>query len=256
MNDDQHTSRNDTVEKIQLICLPFAGAGASFFNEWRGIDDSLDVRAVQLPGREKRFLESPHVDVRIAADEAIAMLVKEGDTGLPSMIFGHSLGAVLAFELARRWERVAPETLLGVIVSGSPAPSAPRESHASAIADNDSFVAKVAEFSGFKHEALADPMMRELLLPTLRADVFMHENYKASPQDVLSAPILAVRGSDDELVSRTEVETWEGASLALVHYDELPGGHMYFTDATRPLIDRIAGFGHALASARSSEAVL
>ena len=243
------------MEKIQLICLPFAGAGASFFNEWKGIDDSLDIRAMQLPGREKRFLDPPHVDARIAVDEFIATLVKQDDIRVPSVIFGHSLGAVLAFELARRWEVVAPETLFGVIVSGSPAPSTPRESRASVIADDDAFVAKVTEFSGYSHEAMTDPMMRELLLPTLRADVVLHENYKASPHEALSTPILALRGAADELVSRTQVEAWEAASSALVRYDELPGGHMYFIDATRPLIDRIARFGRALASTRPGEAV-
>ncbi|UXI66214.1 thioesterase II family protein [Tahibacter amnicola] len=230
------------MEKIQLICLPFAGAGASFFNEWKGVEPSLVIRAMQLPGREKRFLETPHVDVHRAVDELTKELLADDALDTPTLIFGHSLGAVLAFELARRLESPGRGKLLGLVASGSPDPWTQRSDRATGFNNDEAFLAKVSEFSGYNHEALSDPMMRELLLPTLRADVRMHEDYVPRSGEPLSVPVMTVRGAGDQLVSRAQVDLWRKASTGAVSHDELEGGHMYFIGNAGPLLGRIATF--------------
>lgn len=228
------------MKKVQLICMPFAGAGASFFNEWQGLHESLLIHAVQLPGREKRFLEEPHLDAHRAVDEAAGSLQEQALPGVPAVIFGHSLGAVLAFELARRMEAAGSFPSLALVASGSPDPWTQRATRASDIVDDDAFVAKVTEFSGYAHEALADPMMRELLLPALRADVRMHEDYRPDSTATLKMPIMTVRGNGDSLVSRAQVAQWSRATSGAVHHEELPGGHMYFVAQPKLLLDLIA----------------
>jgi len=230
------------MEKTHLICLPFAGAGASFFNDWKGVEESLEIRAMQLPGREKRFLEPPHVDVHRAVDELAKELQADNARDVPTIVFGHSLGAVLAFELARRLEKAGHTAPLGLVVSGSPDPWTQRSDRATGVGDDDAFLAKVSEFSGYNHEALNDPMMRELLLPTLRADVRMHEDYAPRADTPLSIPVMTVRGSDDGLVSRAQVEPWRKASTGAVRHEELEGGHMYFVGKAGQLLVRIAAF--------------
>lgn len=228
------------MNTVQLICLPFAGAGASFFNEWQGLHESIAIHAVQLPGREKRFLEEPHVHVQRAADEVAARLKQESRRDVPTVIFGHSLGAVLAFEVTKQVEAAELYPALALVASGSPDPWTQRNSRASDLTDDDAFIAKVAEFSGYAHEALEDPLMRELLLPALRADVRMHEDYRPTNNDSLRVPVLTVRGNDDSLVAREQVERWSKATKSSVRHAELSGGHMYFVDRPRPLLDLIA----------------
>jgi len=240
------------MEKIQLICLPFAGAGASFFKEWKDLEPALEIRALQLPGREKRFMEEPHVDAHKAADELFGQLRDDDVLDAPTVVFGHSLGAVLAFELALRLEAAGQGGLLGLVASGSPDPWTQRSDRATGVADDDAFLHKVSQFSGYNHEALDDPMMRELLLPTLRADVRMHEDYAPRSRAALAAPVMTVRGSDDLLVSRAEVAAWERASAGAVSHEELAGGHMYFVGQPAPLLARIAAFARAAAAVETA----
>lgn len=244
--------KGELMEKIQLICLPFAGAGASFFKEWKDVEPTLEIRALQLPGREKRFLETPHVDVHKAADELIQQLRDDDALDAPSVVFGHSLGAVLAFELARRLEDAERGALLGLVASGSPDPWTQRSDRATGVDDDDAFLAKVSQFSGYNHEALDDPMMRELLLPTLRADVRMHEDYTPRSAVALSAPVMTVRGDADLLVSRVQVAAWDKASSGAVSHEELAGGHMYFIGQPAPLLTRIAAFARAAAAVETA----
>jgi surfactin synthase thioesterase subunit len=228
--------------KVQLICLPFAGAGASFFNEWKGLHESLEIHAVQLPGREKRFLDEPYEDVHRAVDEVAASLKEESLADVPTVIFGHSLGAVLAFEVAKRMEAARLYPLLALVASGSPDPWTQRPHRASDLSDDAAFIDKVTEFSGYAHEALKDPMMRELLLPALRADVRMHEDYRPGSNAALNIPVMTVRGNEDSLVAREQVACWSKATTQGVRHEELSGGHMYFVERPRPLLDLIAGF--------------
>lgn len=247
--------KGELMEKIQLICLPFAGAGASFFNEWKDVDQTFDIRAMQLPGREKRFVEPPHVDVHRAVDELLQELQADNALDAPVVIFGHSLGAVLAFELAKRLESSVSGEFLALVASGSPDPWTQRSARATGIADDDAFLAKVSEFSGYSHDALADPMMRELLLPTLRADVRMHEDYVPRAHTPLSIPVMTVRGSADRLVSRAQVEAWSKAAAGAIDHQELAGGHMYFVGNPAPLLGRIAAFARSAMSQAASDVV-
>ena len=102
--------------------------------------------------------------------------------------------------------------------------------------DDDAFIAQVERFAGYSHEALADPEMRELLLPLLRADVGMHERYR--PQDItpLPVPITCVRAAGDQLVTVAEARAWQGVTSLPLEYAEVGGGHMYLADDPSELI--------------------
>lgn len=221
--------------KTGLVCLPFAGAGASFFHPWSAqVGDRLVVAPLQLPGRERRIDVEPYRDALVAADELLPDLVRALDGLTDVVLFGHSLGAVLAYELAHRVAAHPDLVLRHLFVSGSPEPHTRRPRRATGLAD-DEFLARVSEFAGFSHEALEDPEMRELILPTLRADVEMHENYRPSTNDRLSAPITSLRGSDDRLVTAAEGARWSEVAGAGFEYVELPGGHMYLIESAPDL---------------------
>ncbi|MEI5103114.1 alpha/beta fold hydrolase [Streptomyces sp. PmtG] len=222
-----------------LLCVPFAGAGPSFFHPWRELSgDRWSVVPVELPGREKRLLETPYRNVVEAAKTEIDGIVANLGEGARVVLFGHSLGAVLAYELAHLLSARGVH-VERMIVSGSPGPWTQRERRATGLEDEE-FLARVEEFAGFRHEALDHPEMRELILPTLQADCEMHENYVPSTDDLVSVPICSLRGEDDGLVTAEEAQQWRDATTSgEFTYVEFPGDHMYLVDLGREVLDVI-----------------
>ncbi|MEV7190128.1 alpha/beta fold hydrolase [Kitasatospora sp. NPDC093102] len=228
----------DGGERTALVCVPFAGAGPSFFHPWRALSAGRwRVVPVELPGRERRILETPYRNAVEAARNCVDALVADLDEGERVVLFGHSLGAVLAYEFAH---------LLGargvhverLVVSGSPGPRTQRERRATGLPEEE-FLARVEEFAGFRHEALDHPEMRELILPVLRADCEMHENYVPSTDEPLSVPVCSLRGGSDGLVGAEQAQEWRKATTGGFSYRELPGDHMYLVDSGREVLELI-----------------
>ncbi|MFE9687332.1 thioesterase II family protein [Streptomyces sp. NPDC006285] len=221
-----------------LLCVPFAGAGPSFFHPWRELSAGRwRVTSVELPGKERRILEEPYRNVVEAAKNSVDDIVADLGEGTRTVLFGHSLGAVLAYEL------VPLLTARGVhverlVVSGSPGPWTQRERRAAGLPDEE-FLARVEEFAGFRHEALDHPEMRELILPVLQADCEMHESYVPSTDEPVPVPICSLRGASDGLVTAEEAQQWRAATTAEFTWAEFPGDHMYLVDLGREVLDVI-----------------
>ncbi|MFD0306399.1 thioesterase II family protein [Streptomyces sp. NPDC127119] len=228
-------------DHLSLVCLPFAGGGASFFRGWRKPPQpGIEVVPLQLPGREEQFHRSPFTDVADAVKHLTPQALEQTAHSTRIALFGHSLGAILAYEVARELERITHPALNHLFVSGSPLPWAgPREQ--TVAIDDDEFLRRVQDFAGYRHEAFDDPDLRELLLPTLRADVMMHESYRPSSRQPLTVPVTALRGTQDTLVSRTQAQEWRHVTTGPFTYTELPGGHMYLTDSPEPVLRAVAG---------------
>jgi surfactin synthase thioesterase subunit len=225
-------------ERTTLLCVPFAGAGASFFHPWRELSAGRwRLMPLELPGRERRLLEEPYTDVAEAAKSEADGVAEALGEGARAVLFGHSMGAVLAYELAH---------LLGargvhverLVVSGSPGPWTRRATRATGLPD-DEFLARIEEFAGVRHEALDHPEMRELILPALRADCEMHENYVPGTGEPVAVPICSVRGEHDRLVSAVEAREWRSATTGGFTALEFPGDHMYLVDRAPELLAAI-----------------
>lgn len=224
--------------RFALVCVPFAGSGASFYRPWRKLEsDRCRVVPLQLPGREERFGEDPFTDVTEAARALAPELIQQAEED-PVALYGHSLGAVLAFELARELDRLGGIEVLHLFPSGSPGPWTRRSRKATGL-DDEAFLARVSEFADYQHEAFEDPDLRDLLLPLLRADVAMHESYIPSDAPELRIPVTALRGAADALVSADEVAQWEQATKGPFSTAELPGGHMYLAEEPRLTLETI-----------------
>jgi surfactin synthase thioesterase subunit len=226
---------------IPLICFPFAGAGPSFFTPWQRYRlEVVDLVPVEIPGRERLIDRPTHREVEPlvaeVADSLKDRLAAAQETGVA--VFGHSLGAVLAFEMGRLIERQNLAPLVHVFVSGSPGPFSRRQDRATGLVD-EAFLAKVEELSGYHHAAFDDEMLASILLPTLRADVMMHEDYCADPGAGVSAPVTAFRGLADTLVSAEQAREWEETTGSVFRYAEIPGGHSYLRDSSGPLLHLI-----------------
>ncbi|MFJ2060665.1 thioesterase II family protein [Streptomyces sp. NPDC087908] len=227
------------MDDIVLICLPFAGAGASFFRGWQNLAPAnLQILPVQLPGREERFAEPLLTNAANATDEVYTQITAKLRKGDRVALFGHSLGAVLAYELAQRLRAADRVELVRLFVSGSPDPWSGRRDRATGLPDAE-FVAQVQRFAGYTHPALEDEEMQKLLLPLLRADVELHEHYLPDGDHPLDIPITAIRGENDELVSASEAAQWSRATTADCDCREVPGGHMHLADAPDVLLTLI-----------------
>src|SRR5581483_3596406 len=177
-----------------LLCVPFAGAGPSAYRDWPDELPGVEVRAAYLPGRERRFREQAPRDIAaLTADpQPLAELVE----GHRYALFGHSFGALVAFELcrtARRHGLAAPEALL---VSGCRAPDLPARQRTYELPD-DAFVRSLDDLGGTPPAVRANRELMELLLPTLRADFAAAQTYRFSTEPPLTTPITAFCGQDD-----------------------------------------------------------
>lgn len=237
-------------KEIRVLCLPHAGAGASFFSPWHSLaGPNILIEPIQLPGREERIDEEPYTDIRLAVRSIVDELFDAElfdaelfDAEYPPArvaLFGHSFGAVLAFELARALQSQPGLTVLHLFVSGSPGPQATRENRATGLSDEE-FLGRVEEFAGYRHPAFEHPELRELILPTLRADVQMHENYAPLSAEPLDVPITSLRGAADTLVSAAEAATWRDATRGEFELVEFAGGHMYMLDRGAELLAELA----------------
>lgn len=224
-----------------LFCLPQAGAGAGLFRRWKELGfNGLEVYPILLPGRESRMFEEPHTDVGSAVDAVLDEVRPLVGNGPPIVLFGHCLGAILGFELARRLRREG-EHVERLIASGNPGPWTRRSRPVSEIKDDDEFLAALRRIAGYHDASMDDEEFRELMLPTLRADVRMQEGYLAETDARLDVPITAMRGAQDDVVSPGDIAEWRDATNGPYQAVEMPGGHMYFTDNASAIIEIAAG---------------
>ena len=228
------------MPKTTVLCLPPAGAGPSFFHDWRGPTADVHVQPVELPGREKRFGEPEPRDMA----ELLAVVVPEV---LPAVraadrvvVLGHSFGAILAFELCHALSAAAPGSAVTLVASGSTRPGVARGGRITGLPDEE-FIAGVEAIAGYRHPALGEPELREVLLPPLRADVAMHENHHVPPDaPKLDVPVLAVRGSDDTIVAPAQADEWRQVTTGPFRSVEVEGGHMYLVEAWPRLLHVVA----------------
>ena len=219
-----------------LIALPFAGAGAGFFRKWRRLaPEGLTLLPVQLPGREERYFETPHTDVDAAMDQALPSVLEQltelGEAAGRVALFGHSLGAELSFELARRLVR-AGRPVSRLLVSGAPGPRDRQIERVSHL-DDEAFLAGLRRVAGYRHPAMDHPELLQVMMPFLRADNAMHEDYRSAHTDLLDVPITSLRGREDHLVGADEAARWAAETTAGFRSVEVDGGHMYLTETER-----------------------
>lgn len=214
-----------------VICFPFAGGGAAFYRPW--IDAArakgLAVLAVELPGRGLRRRETPLRQAQVVAEALGQALRPRLDR--PFLLFGHSLGALLAFETARYLRRryaLLPEAL---IVSGRHAPDETRDpaTHRHAL-PLPALSRELVALNGTAPELLEHPEMLPLLAPMLRADFAMTELHRHDAAAPLECPLLALAGRDDPEVDPEEMAAWRRHGAGGFRQETLPGDHFFLMD--------------------------
>jgi surfactin synthase thioesterase subunit len=224
------------MAEVPVLCFPYAGAGASVYRRCHELPAAgIRICPVQLPGREELSDEPLNTDAATAVAAMLPEMLDVVEDSPQVALFGHSLGAVLAYEAAHHLREIGGPEVLRLFVSGSPGPWSRRLNRATGLTD-EQFLDRVQQLAGYRHPALEHPELRELLLPILRADVAMHENYRPPAGPPLDVPITSIRGADDQLVSAAEAAEWAEATTGGFRTVEVPGGHMYLAESPASLV--------------------
>ncbi|MEU3825474.1 alpha/beta fold hydrolase [Streptomyces sp. NPDC029080] len=213
----------------RLFCFAHAGGGASAYRLWRlSLAPDVDVRPVVLPGRESRIRELPYRRVEQIIDPLCEALEPYLDR--PYAVFGHSLGSILAYEVARRFTGLAGREPGLLIVSGRRAARLPARRRPYSTLSDDEFLGAVGALGGTPPELLEEGQLLRLILPTLRADFELNETYRTLPGPRLRCPVAAYMGTADPEVDRAGLLAWGEETAGEFTMRVFAGGHFYLKD--------------------------
>ncbi|HEY0168698.1 MAG TPA: alpha/beta fold hydrolase [Jatrophihabitans sp.] len=214
-----------TATPLRMVCFPHAGAGMMTYYPWRSaLAGRIEVRVVESPGRVGRPDDPPAGTVA----ELLSIVEQRAQPLLhpPYVLYGHSLGALLAFETARRLSAQGRAPAL-LVVSGRNAPTVP-----AAIAEihklpDEQFLQAVDQLDSSMPGLRSQPELAQLFLPTLRSDLTLAETYDYHDGPPLSCPILSIQGEDDPVVSRPGVAAWAAHTTGRCTFRWMPGEHLF-----------------------------
>ena len=229
--------------RLRLFCLPFAGGGASIYRSWaRALPSTIEVCPVQLPGRENRLCESPYTDIRPLAETLAGQIQLYAQK--PFALYGHSMGALLAFELARVLQRQnAPMPLTLFLAAHRAAHLSPRRAPIYAL-PREELIRALHRMGGMQEEVAQDQELLDLLLPSLRADLTLCDLSGFAQDTQLDCPFQLYAGRDDMEVPPEDMESWSEHSTQSSSLRIFPGGHFFLRSAGDALMQAI---GSALA---------
>ena len=221
----------------RLFCFPYAGGGVPLFRNWPAGLPGIEVWVANLPGRGSRFREEPPTSMPVLVEALAGWLAAHGDSR-PFAFFGHSMGARVAFELARELRRQGEALAAQLLVSACPAPQLPRGRPVHTL-PKDALLAELERRKGIPQTVLAERELMELLLPTLRADLTLYETAVYSSEPPLQLPIAAFGGRDDPLVDHEALAAWAEQTTGSFEMSFFAGDHFFLRTAEEQLLSAI-----------------
>ena len=219
---------------MRLFCFPYAGGGVHVFRAWAdNLPKTVEVCPIQLPGRGARMMDAPYTRMAPLVYAAAEAMLPHLDK--PFAFFGHSMGALVSFEVARWLRRQTGPEPIRLFVSGCFAPDIPDPYPLHKLPDAE-LLEGLRRLNGLPQEALENAELMSLLLPTLRADCMVTETYTYTDESPLNCPISAFGGLQDHLVGRTHLEAWRQQTTAFFSLRMFPGDHFFLHSAQRLLL--------------------
>lgn len=231
----------ERTEQVKLFCFPHAGGGAGSYRPWKPkLGELCDVACVQYPGHESRRSE------RLATSlaELVETLASELKPAMarPFALFGHSMGAIVAFELARFLRNAGHAGPLALIVSGARAPQYRLNHQPGPDPSAEEFLAQLQRLGGLPAEVESNQRLMDSVLPALAADAALYRRYSYTPESPLDIPILALGGTSDPQVSSEHLNAWREQTTVQFELQQFEGGHFYHREREEELLDCLRSF--------------
>jgi medium-chain acyl-[acyl-carrier-protein] hydrolase len=224
---------------VRLFCFPYAGAGASIYRTWASaLPKSVNVCPVQLPGREGRINEAPFT-------EMAALIPALAQEMLPALdrafaFFGHSMGALISFELARHLRRAYGLQPSRLFISGRGAPRTRGERRPSPPVTSAALHDYARRLKKSYGGALVDAELRNLLLPILRADLAVCDSYSYTADEPLDCPFSVFSGAQERGLDERGLAGWRELTTAAVSTQTFPGDHFFLNSARPELLEAVS----------------
>lgn len=223
----RYTKLRNPLARLRLVCLHHAAGCASMYLNWvSALPPSIELSVIELPGRGETLEEAAFDNIHAAAFAVAHSLDTESKT--PYVLFGHNLGALIGFEAIRLLQNEGKSVPKHFFASGVSAPHKIEASHQRNLLSNAELIHLVASYDEDRSEQRKlYYQMLETMLPTLRADFKMHDEYEFTPGQLLSCPITACSGIEDKDHPPAAVQSWQDMTETTFSAEFFPGGAMY-----------------------------
>lgn len=235
--------KSNPFASVRLFCFSYAGAGANAYRAWADAPfDHVEIVAVQLPGRETRMREEAFTN----AKPLVSALAREiaPYLGKPFVFFGHSMGALVSFELTRELRRQGKPLPNALFLSGKRGPGCAREERDLTMhqLSDEHLVEELLAMGGTADGVMSHPEMVALLLPIFRADFSVCETWRYPEEAPLDVPLHILGGDRDPGVTPTHLAAWARQSALPATLDVFAGGHFYVNDSREELLTCVANY--------------
>lgn len=221
--------------RLRIFCFPYAGGGASAYRAWSGyLPDEIEVVAVQLPGRENRIREARSTNLTATVRTLASVLSPY--LQLPFALYGHSMGALLAFEVARQLRREMEKIPVHVFVGARRAPAVPAQSAGVHDLPDAEFLEEIRRLGGVPQEVLQSQGAMRFFLPLWRDDFALAASYTYRSEPPLACPITAFGGILDDEVPLEDLEAWRSETSVSFALHTLPADHFFLRSHTPDLL--------------------
>lgn len=236
--------RPNPSPKMRIICFPYAGGGASIYSDWKNyFPAGMQVVAFQPAGRGNRFAESPRVLMEEVLIDAMDPSRNRDLFNAPYLLFGHSLGARIAFEFLRMIHLKGYPAPIHFIASASRAPQLPVTEKISCLSD-DLFFSKITSYGGTPAEILGNKELMDLTFPSLRADFHISESYRYFGVQKFDCDASIFYGKFDKTVNYEDIISWQHNFFNDVAFYPVNGGHFFIKECINEVIERISFLCH------------
>ncbi|MBH8552280.1 thioesterase [Nostocaceae cyanobacterium CENA357] len=227
--------------RLRLFCFPYAGGNASIYRQWSELLPSdIEVCPIQLPGRENRSTEPPFTHVTPLVESLLKILVPYLD--LPYAFFGHSMGALISFELARQIRNQCYPEPQHLFVSGRRSPHLFTSDYPIHQLPDTAFWEELRLYDGVPDMLLQNPQIAKFFLPLLRADFAINETYKYTPGMRFNYPITAFGGLQDKKVGSEEIMAWREMTNSDFYVHLFSGNHFFIRQEYHQILSIIARY--------------
>ena len=228
------------IERPRLYCFAYAGGSSSIYAAWaRALAPAIAVLGVEMPGHGSRFAETPLTTVSEMATDAADAIAASGSRA-PYAFYGHSLGAIVAFETSRILGERFAEQPIHLFAGAARAPHLPAVVAPVSHLPSGEFLEAVQQrYGGLPAALFEEPELLEMVLPVLRADFTAYENYTYTQAAPLHHPITAFHGTDDPVVRSAAVNEWSHVTDSLFRLKEVEGDHFFLNTSRELLLQHI-----------------